>query len=138
MSDEKTARDPYVGMRQYIRQQAQSQIVSPLTVGEVLSVKPLRVRADGLDLDANDIKISQLLVSGLDEEVLAKLPNAVYMGECSCGNGAGKCKVTRPAQTEEQAVARKTALQVHDELLLLKSDDGQTYYAVCRMLEVRE
>lgn len=129
------ARDPYVGMCKFIDQRAGGQFSSPLTVGKVISVMPLRVRADGLDLDGDDLKIAEYLLPGWKESVTATLPAANYSGTCTCAAGGGKCSVTRPGGEELQSVCHTKPAAVGEELLLLKSADGQTYYAVCELAE---
>ena len=48
---ERDARDPYLGLNNHIRQQARSQIPTYYTVGKVVSLRPLMVRAAGMNLD---------------------------------------------------------------------------------------
>ena len=66
---ERDARDPYLGLNNHIRQQARSQIPTYYTVGKVVSLRPLMVRAAGMNLDRDDLKIAQHLLAGWTEHL---------------------------------------------------------------------
>ena len=61
---EQSARDPYVGLNEHFRRQASGLIPAYYRIGKVLSVNPLRVRAAGMDLDKDDLRIAQHLLPG--------------------------------------------------------------------------
>lgn len=129
------ARDPYVGLNAHIRSQAQSQLRSHYAVGQVLSIRPLRVRADGLDLEGNDLMVAQGLL------LEAHLPARQLAGKCSCALSSGDCYVTRGAETvpwrdAATGTARGWGLAAGDWALLIPSEDGQTYFLVDKLTEV--
>ena len=151
MSGELTAKDPYCGLNQHFSRRAQGEIPSWYAIGQVLSVQPLRIRADGLDLDRTDLKAAGSLLGGWTEQlsglswpVSSQLPGKKLTGTCKVSvNGTeytGTAEVSRPQETVSgtTAAAAEAAhgarLAVGDEVLLLRSADGQTYYVIERMV----
>ena len=143
------ARDPYLGLNNHIKEQAKGQVPRYYTVGTVQSIEPLIIRADGMDLDRNDLKIAQHLkngwreeLSGLNWPLTANLPQARFEGKCNCSQGSGDCYVKRPAEvvsgktTDAAAATHPKALQTGDAVLLIPSTDGQVYYVVEKFVEV--
>nr|DAL13018.1 MAG TPA_asm: Protein of unknown function (DUF2577) [Caudoviricetes sp.] len=129
------ARDPYLGLNNHIRQQAREQTPAYYAIGKVLSLRPLKIRADGLDLDRDDLCVPESMYSNFIQDkpiegrgVRARLPTAQF--PCSCGLGAGFA--VRP----EEYVYGATVIRAGDEVLLMRSDDGQTYYLVERMVRL--
>lgn len=132
MSD---ARDPYLGLNNHIRQQAREQAPAYYAIGKILSLRPLKIRADGLDLDKDDLCVPESMYANFVQDtpvsergIRTRLPTKQF--ECHCGLGSGTA--TRPAED----VYGMTVLNVEDEVLLMRSDDGQTYYLVERMVRL--
>lgn len=46
-----SARDPYVGINQHISQRANKEQHPTYTIGRILSLDPIKIRADGIDLE---------------------------------------------------------------------------------------
>lgn len=151
MSGELTAKDPYCGLNQHFSRRAKGEIPSWYAIGQVISVQPLKVRADGMDLDCTDLKVAGSLLggwreqlSGLSWPVSAQLSGKTLTGTCRISiNGteyAGTAEVTRPQETVSGTTSAAAAathgirFAVGDEVLLLRSADGQTYYLIERMV----
>ena len=135
MNGEENARDPYVGLNRHISQRAQELIRAPYCIGTVLSLKPVKIRADGLDLDADDLRVPEaMLPRFLGEEpesgrgIRTMLPRKEFPCLCAMGGGV----VVR----EKEFVYGETVLRAGDEVLLLRADDGQTYYVIERMVQL--
>ncbi len=150
---ERDARDPYLGLNNHIRQQAKEQIPAYYTIGKVISLSPLLVRADGMNLDKSDILIAQHLLAGWTEhlsdlkwKVDTKLPKKRFHGECEVVIGTsvyrGTAWVDRPEETvegytpDQETVTHDRPLAVGDRVLLVPSNDGQTYFMVEKLVEV--
>lgn len=140
MSEQNT-RDPFVGLTRFFDGRAREQIPAYYTIGRVTAVSPLAVRAAGMDLDRDDLRIARHLLPGEPEQLLEKewgvegiLPEKIFSGHCECGLASGDAWVTRPQETVRSAVP----LAVGDEVLLIPSGDGQLYYIVDKMVEVPE
>ena len=142
------ARDPYVGLNDYFGRKAAGAVPSWYAVGRVISTSPLKIRADGLDLDIEDLYIAQHLTAGWVEQltelawpVTSTLPQKNFNGRCQCGLSSGSCYVTRPeeeveGETAEAApVTHGALLKAGDLVLLLRSMDGQTYYLIERLVK---
>ena len=132
MSD---ARDPYLGLNNHIRQQAREQAPTYYAIGKILSLRPLKIRADGLDLGRDDLRVPESMYSNFIQEkpvegrgVRTRLPMKEFVCKCALSIGVA----TRP----EEYVYGATILQVDDEVLLMRSSDGQTYYLLERMVEL--
>ena len=140
-------------IQNHIRRQAQGQIPTYYTIGKVISLRPLIVRAAGMNLDKDDLKIAQHLtpswkeaLSELSWPLTADLPRKRFDGQCQITIGTstytGTAWVIRPAETvngktAEQATAtHPNALLVGDEVILIPSADGQTYYMVDKLVGV--
>lgn len=146
---ERDARDPYLGLNNHIRQQARSQIPAYYTVGKVVSLRPLLVRAAGMNLDRDDLRIAQHLLAGWTEHltnlewgVTSTLPQKRFYGQCECVLAKGTAWVDRPKEdvngktVKEATATHDQPLAVGDQVLLIPSDDGQTYYMVEKMVGV--
>lgn len=130
---ERDARDPYLGLNNHIRQQAREQMPTYYAVGKILSLRPLKIRAAGLDLDKDDLRVPESMYSNFVQEkpmegrgVRTRLPVAHF--PCSCALGAGF------AVRSEEYVYGATVLNSGDEVLLMRSEDGQTYYLIERLV----
>ena len=141
MSEERTARDPFVGLNRLIERRAEETQRSWYAIGKVLSVSPLKIRADGMDLDWEDLRVPESLFPNFaptaqGRGIQAVLPEKVLTGYCEIWvNGGlvrGDAYVTRPAET----VQSKVPLAAGDEVLLLRSGDAQTYYLIERMVKL--
>ena len=147
------ARDPYLGLNNHIRRQAQGQIPTYYTIGKVISLRPLVVRAAGMNLDKDDLKIAQHLtpswkeaLSELSWPLTADLPGKRFDGQCQITIGTstytGTAWVTRPAETvngktvEQATATHPNSLLVGDEVILIPSADGQRYYMVDKLVGV--
>ena len=141
MSEERTARDPFVGLNRLIERRAEETQRSWYAIGKVLSVSPLKIRADGMDLDREDLRVPESLFPNFaptaqGRGIKAVLPEKVFAGYCEIwvngGTVRGDAFVTRP----EEAVQSKLPLSAGDEVLLLRSGDAQTYYLIERMVKL--
>lgn len=142
------ARDPYVGLNAYFGRKAGEAVPSWYAVGTVLSTSPFKVRADGLDLDIEDLYIAGHLTAGWVEQltglawpVTATLPEKRLIGQCECGLASGTAWVARPEEAaegstaEEATITHGSLLKAGDLVLLLRSTDGQTYYLMERLVK---
>ncbi len=143
------ARDPYVGLNEYFGRKASEAVPSWYAVGKVISTSPLKIRADGMDLDLEDLYLAEHLTAGWQEQLTglswpltAKLPQKMFQGTCKCELSSGTCQVVRTEETVEGKTAKEAPathgalLHAGDQVLLLRSADGQTYYVVERMVKV--
>ena len=136
-----SARDPYVGLNRLIDERAEGTRLAWYAVGKILSLSPLRIRADGMDLDSGDVRVPESLFPNFlpgeaKRGIRAALPDKAFTGTCSVvveGNRYwGTASVTRP----QEPVQSKMPLAAGDEVLLLRSGDGQTYYLIERMVKL--
>lgn len=129
MSDNESARDPYVGLNRHISDRAQREMSPSYTIGEVLSLQPIKIRVDGLDLETEDLFVPESIYPNFAEGegdgrgIQTRLPQKAFM--CSCGG-----VVIR----EEEFVYGRAILSKGDTVLLMRSGDGQTYYLIERMV----
>ena len=147
------ARDPYLGLNNHIRRQAQGQIPTYYTIGKIISLRPLVVRAAGMNLDKDDLKIAQHLtpswkeaLSELAWPLTADLPRKQFDGQCQITIGTstytGTAWVIRPEETvegkttENATATHPNTLLVGDEVILIPSADGQVYYMVDKLVGV--
>ena len=91
MSD---ARDPYLGLNNHIRQQAREQAPTYYAIGKILSLRPLKIRADGLDLDRDDLRVPESMYSNFIQEkpvegrgVRTRLPMKEFVCKCALSIG---------------------------------------------------
>lgn len=143
------ARDPYVGLNEYFGRKASEAVPSWYAVGKVISTSPLKIRADGMDLDLEDLYLAEHLTAGWQEQLTglswpltAKLPQKMFQGTCKCELSSGTCQVVRTEETVEGKTAKEAPathgalLHAGDQVLLLCSADGQTYYVIERLVKV--
>lgn len=135
MSQDQSARDPYVGINRHISRRASNEQRPTYTIGRILSLDPIKIRADGIDLEKEDLRVAESMYSNFVSEkpvdgrgIRTRLPEAKFT--CYCGVGVGVA--IRP----EEFVFGATVLNVDDEVLLMRSGDGQTYYLIDRMVAI--
>ena len=125
-----SARDPYVGLNRFIDQRAEGTQRPWYAIGRVLSLSPLRIRADGMDLDREDLRVPESLLPNFGEAaehgVRSRLPKAYF--ECYVCDQMGYA--IRP----EEYVYGAAKIEIGSEVLLLRSGDAQTYYLIERMV----
>ena len=116
MSD---ARDPYLGLNNHIRQQAREQAPTYYAIGKILSLRPLKIRADGLDLDRDDLRVPESMYSNFIQEkpvegrgVRTRLPMKEFVCKCALSIGVA----TRPEE------------YVYGATILLTGSDGLPLY----------
>lgn len=142
---ERDARDPFVGLTQHIRQEARGQYVPAYAIGKVISASPLVIRADGMDLDKEDLLVPAHLTKA-DWPVVSTLPYRVLEG--SYNQTTGKVTVIRPseklpgvpswAEKDPPAAPALDWLKIGETVLLIRTEDGQTYCVVERMVRPDE
>lgn len=143
------ARDPYVGLNEYFGRKASEAVPPWYAVGKVIATSPLKIRADGMDLETEDLYIAEHLsagwqerLSGLSWPLTAELAQKTLLGECTCSLSSGKCQVIRPQETvtgktaAEATATHGALLRTGDQVLLIRSGDGQTYYVIERLVKV--
>lgn len=96
---------------------------SPFLIGEVLSPEPLRVRAGGLDLDAEALRINEALLKGYSPKLVGTL-----IGVCT-HPGAVTTEVKK-----DDLKRGEHALKKGDRVVVL-TEDFQTYYILCKVVE---
>ena len=108
--DNQSARDPYLALNEHFRKLSEQMLVPGHALGQVLGTAPLRVRADGLDLDAEDLRVAWHLTDDWMDRLMAtvEFPTAVP----------------------------PPALQAGDMVLLIPSEDRQIYYILDKFVEV--
>lgn len=95
---------------------------SPFLIGEVLAPEPLRVRAGGLDLDADALRINEALLKGYQPKLVGTLISSIPVGE-----------VTTPVKKDDLS-RDEHALKKGDRVAIL-TEDYQTYYILCKVVE---
>lgn len=143
---EHDARDPFVGLNQHIRQEARGQITPAYAIGIVLSASPLVIRADGMDLDKDDLLVPAHLTKA-DWPVVSTLPRRVLTGTYNANTG--KVTVERPEEALsglprwakdgwQTSASALEWLKAGQTVLLIRAEDGQTYCVVERMVRPDE
>ena len=148
--------DPYAGLLGEMDARAAKAYRPPVSIGTVLESGEGRlvIRADGMELDQDELYVAQYLTDGWSEQlrglewpVSSALPEKVFSGKCWVPYGTvvleGTAAVTRPAETVPGATAESASathpgqLQAGDHVLLLRSEDEQSYYVICRFVRWR-
>lgn len=94
---------------------------TPVLIGTVVSVSPLKVWADGLEVEPKALWINPALLAGYDPGLSGTLTGTGAMG-------------TVTTKVEPGDLTRKTAaLQAGDSVAVL-STDRQTYYILCKVV----
>ena len=109
--DNQSARDPFLGINEHIRAQARGLQAPCHAVGKVVSAAPLRIRAEGLDLSGEDLRMAWHLTDEWHEQL--------------CDVLGGYPKPVLPS-----------ALKAGDTVLLMPSEDRQIYYILDKFVEV--
>ena len=145
--------DPYAGLLGEVEESASKVYRPPLCEGTVLEAGEGRlvIRGDGMELDREDLYVAQYLTDGWTEQLrglewptTSNLPEKVFSGKCWVPFGTavleGTAEVTRPAEqvsgttAETGGATQPAALSAGDRVLLLRSQDEQTYYVICKFV----
>ena len=113
----KGARDPYLGLNEHIREQARGQMVPAFTLGRVLDPDPLRVRADGMDLEGEDLLVLYPMDRAWLNAMAAELQIPLL-----------------PRDKDDPPPPRWWFLRRGDTVLLGVSEDRQTYYLIGKLV----
>ena len=140
-------RDPYLGLLGELRTAAREELGRPgFCLGKVVeaSAASIRIQANGLELDENDILVSAELAPGYQERGALSLPvgglagPAVLSGAASCGAGAHTSftitGLTAGSLTQSGTYTPAGRLTKGDMVLLLPSEDGQLYYLMGKVV----
>lgn len=132
-------RDPYYGFWEMSR--AESKGLMPLyyCIGTVLEVGQgkLRIRADGHELDEEDLYINEALRWNFEEEAEMELTGNQLEGVtgiCALGSAASGFTITGGSIAGTYKV--ESRLKAGDEVLMIPSSDRQTYYVVMKVVSV--
>ena len=140
---ESTARNPYLGLLGMVRTEASAQIPLTMCVGEVLAdyteVGKLSVRADGHDLDEDDLMVPEELRPDWQEKstLLAAEGTIQVSGMAYCQ--AGKHETFRFDRMASGTVAltakpSEPKLRKGDRVLLIPDRARQIYYLICKVV----
>lgn len=137
MSQDQSARDPFVGINRHISKRAEGEQHPAYTIGKILSLNPVKIRADGIDLEKEDLRVAESMhpnfIADLEARegvgIKTRLPEKVVQ---VLESGIGPFLFLRP----EEYVFGWVVLNVNDEVLLMRSNDGQTYYLIDRMVAI--
>lgn len=139
-------RDPYLGLLNTMRDEAQALAPVYFCLGEVLEVTEttLRVKADGHELDQDDLLINDMLRVNYEEEAHVEIAAAdtdiqgQFLGMATCGLGVhGSFDITSMASGHIKATEKyrvEYRLAAGDLVLLIPSSDRQTYYLVMKVV----
>ncbi len=140
-------RDPFLGLLETFREEAQGQVPLYFCVGLVLEATEtsLRVRADGHDLDQDDILVNAALQVNFQEEADVDIRaedtdiQGRFLGYASCAYGAHSLFDIQSMDTghiratEQYKV--KNRLRAGDRVLLIPSADRLLYYLVMKVVQ---
>ena len=101
----------------------------------LLSLDPIKIRADGIDLEKEDLRVAESMYPNFLADVEAREENGIetLLPEKLVQvtqSAIGPFVFLRP----EEHVFGWVVLNIDDEVLLMRSDDGQTYYLIERMV----
>ena len=143
------ARDPYVGLNNYFGRKAAGAIPAWYTEGRVLSANPLLIRADGMNLDRDDLLIDPMLGYDYEEtldglfvdaegtEVTLSVGRSVgCSAKCSYGSHASITLTDLPGTLSGSVrlKLKSRRLEIGDRVLMIPSKDGQTYFVLRKLV----
>lgn len=142
-------RDPYLELLAMIGREQGMPAPGGVTLGKILNVNPIRVRADGLDLDGDALYVAQHLLPGWAEQVTGMtwetktlLPKKRIWGVTIIGTARYPCYVDRLPELRTghtpatAGMIHGRALAQGDIVLLLRSEDRQHYFLIERMVSM--
>lgn len=142
MSD-KNGRDPYLELLSLIRGQAAGEIPLHVCLGEVLSYDgpgKILVRADGHDLDADDLWIAdELRHDYAESRMLTETGSARFTGYAACGGGYSHSwfdiiGLNSALRTKTGPDPDSPRLKKGDIVLLIPDRERQTYFLICKVV----
>ena len=72
-----SARDPYVGLNQHISQRANREQHPTYTIGRITSLDPIKIRADGIDLEKEDLRVAESMYPNFLADVKMREENGI-------------------------------------------------------------
>ena len=134
-------RDPYYGFWEMSRSESMGLMPLYYCIGTVLEVGSgrLRVRADGHELDEEDLSINDALRWNFEEQAELEVAGGLLegmTGVCALGSVAPNFTATGGYLRGTYKV--ESRLRAGDEVLLIPSADRQIYYLVMKVVSVHE
>ncbi len=139
-------RDPYLGLLNTMRAEAEALAPVYLCLGTVLEITEttLRAQADGHELDQEDLLINDMLRVDFEEEAEVEIQaentdiQGQFLGMATCGLGVhSSFDIYSMASGHIKAKERykvQYRLAAGDLVLLIPSPDRQTYYLVMKVV----
>lgn len=133
------ADDPYFNWLEMIRREGASAVDAPYLIGTVRSAAPLKIQVGELEIERKRLKINSFLLSGYQRRWSLALTAATGQTDSRSGGGGDEAFSAHAhgQQTIGVPDGSFTTLDdffVGEEVLLLRSADGQQYILVCKLL----
>ncbi len=133
------ADDPYFNWLEMMRREGAAAVDAPYLIGTVLSVSPLKVQVGELEIERKRLKINSFLLTGYARRWNLALTDAIGQTDSQAGGGHYEAFSAHAHGQETIGVPDGTFTTlddffVGDEVLLLRSADGQQYILICKLL----
>lgn len=142
-----SGRDPFLGLLRELRADADERQRPGVCVGKIvaLTATTIRIQADGLELDEEDVLISADLAPGYTETGTLTVYPGGLTGPCqlsaaaACEAGGAHDAITvmgmaAGSLAQTGSYAPESRLAAGDHVLLLPTEDRQLYYIVAKVV----
>lgn len=133
-------KNPYTGILDVMEESAKGAKTTAYVTGEVVSASPLVVRANGVEIEAEAMRVNPMLRKGYKRKLKASIPAHTISGAISATGVSGDCTINVSTQTISgiEITLTEDELKVGDLVLMIPTDDMQTYHLICRAEDASE
>ncbi len=131
--------NPYNNFLDIMRKAGADLINAPYFIGTVISAAPLKIQVGELEIERKSLKINSFLLKDYQRRWNLALTEAVGQTDSQSGGGGDESFSSHAHNQQTIGVPDGTFTTlddffVGDEVLLLRSADGQQYILICKLL----
>ena len=117
--------NPYGNFLEIIRKEAHDNGDAPFFIGTVVQPNPLIVKIGDLQIEQENMKVNQALLAGYSRRM--SMGTAGATGSTTKGDGISSIGISGGTFTTQDG------LKAGEQVVLLKSGDGQQYILLCKV-----
>ena len=123
--------NPYGNFLEIIRKEAHDNGDAPFFIGTVVQPNPLIVKIGDLQIEQENMKVNQALLAGYSRRM--SMGTAGATGSTTKGDGISSIGISGDVYHTGRIESRRAG-SAGEQVVLLKSGDGQQYILLCKVV----
>ena len=125
-------RDPYAGIVREMRENSRAVQPALWCLGVVLRASPLLIRANGMELDGEDLRINPALLPHTERAVALRIESGSVSGSAS---GMPFSASLNGGTVSGTYTLPDSPLREGDQVVLLPEEGGLLYFVLCKVVQ---